>query len=331
MTSYTRRMVLRDAARWSLAATASSALPFLTGCPRKPKPDPNCIGDNRKAFCPGIRVFFIGAWLFCKDPVTTGMLALTRDMSDPKMSHRFPYGVWQGNAGFDQNPDQLCPNPSAPGSPRNAYPVTLPGFDNGFESIDDLFADAVRSCSMSYISNPNRDINPDFTSANIRVISIPFPTRLITAGFAPSSCITSSDENHPIHSPTSSTDTKSGEVAATYIFEYMGANSLAFNGQQRIASPSTDFPANFHFHTVPPIGSTNADPNHPVKMFANLMSLVGLDKVKLLMPYPHVKPKAGNHRPDCVNELELDIPFESVRVGDTASCAGGGHGIGGGG
>jgi hypothetical protein len=329
--NFTRRTVLQDAARLSLAAAATSSFPFLTSCHHKPNPDPNCIADNSKAFCPGIRVFFIGAWLFCKDPLQKGMLAITRDMAD--MPHAFPYGVWPGDNGFGSNPSQLCANPAASSSNRNAYPVTLPGFNNCFETVTDLFQDAVSRCGMSYISNPRRDINPDFTSAGVRVISIPFPTRLITAAFAPSSYVNDLDDKHSMHSPTSAHDTKSGLVASAYVFEYMGASSLLFNGQPAIGSASIGYQSDFHFHTVPPSGISRQDPQHPQKMFANLMSLIGLDNTKLtlVMPYLSAEPDPGTYVPQCVDKYELAILDHEVRVGDTASCAGGGHAVGDGG
>ncbi|MEI9980898.1 MAG: hypothetical protein WDN23_18215 [Edaphobacter sp.] len=309
--------------------TAGSSLPFLTGCHRKPKPDPMCIGDNRPTFCPGVRVFFIGAWLFLNDPVGKGILAITRNM--PSMRHTFPYGVWPGDGGgFDGTAPHLHANPSAPGVPRNAYPVTLPGFNNGFGSINDLCKDAGSNCSMSYISNPKRDLIPDFTSAHIRVVSVPFPTRLITAGFIKDAYVSDSDENHPIHSPTSSKDTKSGALATTHVFEYMGASALTFNGEQKIKSGSTGYQSDFHFHTVPPPDPDKTNPNHASEMFANLISLTGLDqtKVTLVMPHPYAKPDRGFHVPASVTNLQLEIPHDETLIGDTASCAGGGHAIG---
>ncbi len=327
--TYTRRKILADAARMSLGAAAtSSSLPFLSGCCKRPKPDPMCVADNRAEFCPGVRVFFIGAWLFCDDPIGKGILAITRNM--PDMRHRFPYGVWQGNDGFDDNSRLLDANPSAPNVPRNAYPVTLPAFDGGFGCIQDLFEDAGKNCSMTYLANPKHDITPDFTSAHIRVISIPFPTRLITAGFAQDSYVMDSDDKHPIHSPGNPHDTKSGPVATTHIFEYIGASSLTFNGEQEITSGSIGYQANFHFHTVPPHALDKPDPNHPVEMFANLMSLIGLDttKVKLVFPHPDAKPFRGSHVPKSVEDIELEIPYRFQIIGTTASCAGGGHGIG---
>ena len=86
---YTRRRFLHDGGRAALVMSASSSLPFVTGCCHKPNPDPMCVGDNRQAFCLGVRVFFIGAWLFFKRPRREGILAITRDM--PSMPHTFPY------------------------------------------------------------------------------------------------------------------------------------------------------------------------------------------------------------------------------------------------
>jgi hypothetical protein len=328
--TYTRRMVLREAARLSLGAAASTTLPFLTGCNQKPRPDPNCIAPDMSTFCLGIRVFFIGGWLFCKDPIGKGMLAITHDMFCQGKSHTFPYGVWQNDGNFDNSAPKLSPNPTAAGSQRNAYTVTLPGFKNCFESVTDLFSDAGTRCQMSYIGNPKQDLKPDFRFPLIRVVSMPFPTRLITAGFSPSSYVNDTDQGHWIHSPGGAHATKSGEVAATHIFEYMGASSLNFNGQQVIAAPSTDYNGDFHFHTVPPIGLDQTDPTHPQEMFALLMSIIGLDskQIKLVMPYPAAKPKRGRNVPKCVQDLELEIIYENGLLGNTASCAAGGHAIG---
>jgi hypothetical protein len=320
--TYTRRTLLRNAASVSLAAAASSSIPFLTGCHHKPKTDPNCTGDDKAEFCAGMRLFFVGAWLFFKnpDPNVGGMLAITGETNEG--DHTYPYGVWPGDGGFTPDTPQLYPNDPGTGSTKTPYPITIgPGFDS-FQYVNDLFADAAQQCGLSYISSPKRDIKIDFTQPDIRMVSFPIPTRLITAGFTSSAYITSSDDNHRIHSPRNSSDSQTGPTASTHIFEYVGASSLNFNGKNEISSPSSSYEADFHFHTVPtklalkgrPDG-TGCNKPHQVCMFDHLMSLTSLGsgpgpcKVKLQLPHQDEIPCRGPHVPESVSSAELTIPI----------------------
>ena len=263
--NYTRRQILRDTARVSAGLATSSSLPFLTGCEQKWGP------KNPSCFKPGIRIFFIGAWLFCKDPMSdTSMLAVTRDMEC--MSHTFPYGVWPGREGISgsaslaENP--VCSGITSADIKRYAYPVTVPKFVSSFQKVKDLFASSSNECSFLYFENALGDLQIDFTKPGIRVISLPIPARIITADFPPNSTLANRDDKHPIHCPNGRSTTSISNLAASaHIFDYEGASLLTFNGDPVISQGSSNHKSNFHFHTVPP---GYAPHDHAALMFKNL-------------------------------------------------------------
>jgi hypothetical protein len=69
-------------------------------------------------------------------------------------------------------------------------------------------------------------------------------------------------------------------------------------------------------------------------MYQNLLGLIkgfNTSQVTLTIPHPKAKPLEGPFVPICVEDPELDIPYEGALTGNTASCAGGGVGVKGGG
>lgn len=315
--NYSRRKFLRHVTRASVGLAAGSSLPFLTGCERKA-----WGSKNPACFQPGIRIFFIGAWIFCKDSILDpGLLAITQDM--PSLGHSFPYGVWPGSQGIDNNPSLGENRTSGADVARNAYPVELPKFKSPYNSVKDLFAGGC-SKSFQHFENVNGDLKPIFSTPGIRVISLPLPTRIIAADFLRGSSVTNIDLNHKIKSKDGS-----GLFASAHIFEYEGAFLLNFKGQPMVVHGTNNITSNFHFHTVPP---GTAPPDHASSMFKNLISVIGpLDPGNFILkvPNPNRLPEAGKFIPKCVEPEELTLPPKVERTEGnrylvhhtTASCA----------
>lgn len=329
----------------SLGLAASSSLPFLTGCHR------GWGAGHPATFNPGIRIFFIGAWIFCADPLGGGMLAVAVDM--PCLKHTFPYGVWPGPEGINQN-ESLQEIPTCNShDDRNAYPLTLPGFQPPYSSVSEFFASACPA-SFNYFENAKGDMHIDFTHRGIRVISFPLATSMITADITPGCVINNNDDTHQFHKypsgaarckysyqvPTVRTPSNSNcsyEIATAHIFEYDGAHALTFKDKAMIEQDSKGHRADFHFHTVPP---AYAPPGHTSEMFFNLISTIpalkGADFSLSGMKY---RPVAGPCVPDCVDASELTLPPGAVaepppgyhfpQHGSLASCAAPGFGYNG--
>lgn len=322
---YTRRNVLRDASRLCAGALASSTLlPLLPA-------------ESTGIWPMGIRIFFVGTWLFCKDPQNTNskVLAITVDAS---MGHTFPYGAWVAG-GIDNNGTSLPANPAAAGAARNSYDVAVMGTSQPAKSLAGLFAAATANCNFNYIPN---DLPLTFTSGDIRVISVPFPTRLLVVGTLQGGIITSDQQNYPLLG--------TGLAGMAHVFDYQGASSLAFMG--KTTNASQDSSANFHFHTVPP-GCVY----HGTEMFAALIKdvLGGNYTIQLSGVDPDLPPVLGGCVPNGFDPAELDYPgqtdpcfqqkkqqtaearsktepqHETALTHTTASCAGAGLGVGGGG
>lgn len=312
---YTRRTVLRDASRLFTGAVASSTFPSLLSS------QPTNIWTN------GIRIFFVGTWLFCPDPDSSGLLAIT---DDANMGHTFPYGPWQ-KSGFDNNPS-LKENHTPPGQvKKNSYDVTVsyaattPNPPTA-ASVSALFQTAQQNCGFNYVA---QNLSPTFGKSGIRVISFPLPTRLFVAGFLPNGNISSSQ--YPLLG--------SGTPGMAHVFDYQQASSLSFMSQTTPAAQ--DFSANFHFHTVP-----QDTTYHGPEMFAALMmDVLNVSTISLMGAEPQTGPTPGSCLPSCFDMSELDSPGGGVincpqskgkgkhtpKTKTTASCAGGGLGVGGGG
>lgn len=330
---YTRRKVLRDSSAMLMGAIASPSLARFLPTP-PPPPD---------IYALGVRVFFVGTWLLTWDPKypTSRLLAITADAS---LGHKFPYGPWLAGGKFDNNGTDLKENHAAAHADRNSYDVTVTGA-TGAASLKDLFSAAARDCDFNYIP----ETPPlTFTTGDIRVISLPFPTRLFVAGIVPGGTITT-DNQHPLEGGA-----LSGQAAMAHVLEYAGASaSLTFDGTT--VNATKNYTSDFHFHTVP----TNPTYHGP-KMFGYLIqNIVGNGyNVQLNALEPNIPPILGG----CISTQaqgfdigELDYfgnqgtekakpeakghaqaapkPGEIVTIftHTTASCAGGGIGVGGGG
>jgi hypothetical protein len=329
---YTRRKLLQQAAVASLAGAAGSSLPFLTGGKQVHAERPVSGPPNPIPFGPGIRVFFIGCWLFSADPQVSGsMLAVTLDMPDPNLHHTFPYGVWPGDSGIDAN-DSLCPNPAPAGSPRNAYPITVQNISTTYTTASNLFQDAAANSSFLYLKNLQNLLTTNYAAPGIRVISLPIPTRIVTADFIPTSSISGSGDYAFTPGPCDSSGTPCG-LAACHVFDYDGATSLSFNNVLQIKASASDYTGDFHFHTVPP---AKANRNHAVDMFNNLLNVINVTpgQLTLAISNPDLDAIAGPYIPTTVDGYELDIPqtarHPKIVTMSTASCAAGGLGLGGG-
>jgi len=303
--NYTRRRVLRNAARVSLGLAASSSLAFLNS--------PPALGavPNPSQFNFGIRIFFIGAWIFCSDPAGGGMLAVTADFPTPV--HDFPYGVWP------KLTKSLAPNCSTC-MPSTPYPITLPGFTSPHSSITDLFVNGC-STNFNYFDNSANDLSIDRTNKQIRMISLPFPTFMVTADTYTSSYITNADVNHSFHGFSGSGGNVNSNVISTaHILEYDGASALEFNGTRRISAPHPDSRANFHFHTVPP--ETTPDAMHSLRMFRNLISLIPkLSPDNFTPNFVDTNLQTGSNVPANVGSDELAFPRNIILNGTEAKEA----------
>ena len=95
--SYSRRDLLRDAAIVSVAGCSGYGLSFVSGCDSEPaKP-----GQRPSSFALGIRIFFVGAWIFCVDPDSPKERIRAVSMEPACMPHWFPYGKWDPNRQWD--------------------------------------------------------------------------------------------------------------------------------------------------------------------------------------------------------------------------------------
>jgi hypothetical protein len=247
--------------------------------------------------------------------------------------HHFPYGQWNPN--FDSGSGLLANPAASPTAARYAYAITLDKVNTSLTSVSALFSDAVAKGAFTYLTLNNPVI--DFTNPGIRVISLPIPTQIITADFPPGSTITSNPPSQLVHG--AGTCDNSGTpcgLAAAHIFDYQGASQLSYQGNivingARTGAESDGWSADFHIHTVP---NSAPLPGHAVQMFQNLLGLIkgfNTSQVTLTIPHPKADPLEGPFVPTCVGDPELDIPYDSARTGNTASCAGGGVGVKGGG
>lgn len=305
---YTRRKLLRDATMASVAAAACSGFAGLTACNGHPR-----------VFQSGIRVFFIGSWLFCEDTSGPGLLAIALDMPDHK--HRFPFGVWPGDRGINQYPS-LASNKCDPKESRNAYSVQVCGFKTPHRTTQDVFNEASDKYWFNYLENKNA-LSPSCSTEGIRVISIPIPTRILSGNFLAKAQLNSADSgNNAWHKGNQSTP-KGGSA---HIFEYVRGNALSFEGRTMICTASQDYRADFHFHTVP----LDDSPHGPEMVSYLWDNVVKKGLVTASIPNPEDQPTQEWYLPNSVNYHEMDIPDpRTPRLRTTASCAGLGGGLGG--
>ncbi|AEU36033.1 hypothetical protein [Granulicella mallensis] len=329
--TYTRRSFLRDAAIVSSTATVS---PILTGC-------------ERNHFDNGIRIFFAGAWIFCGIPGQPNLMhAITLDPSEPtqpgtpasmqcqppqtsaidmtSMKHTFPHGVWDqaGNWDTSSKRGRLCANPqSAANSLIHSVSVDDGNWSHP-QSLDALFMNSNKDSSFAYLSaarnssNKGQPYNVNLAQTNLRIVTVPRPTRIIPAAFRPDVKI--ADPNNRLEPAKNSKDTG---LATTHIFEYKGASKLAFtpgDGKNPglISQGGKDFNSDYHFHSVPTIASID----HAPMMFNQLISLIVEIKCSLLInrPCPPQRPVPGASVPISVTQDELEMtPGANAHLIDT--------------
>jgi hypothetical protein len=189
---------------------------------------------------------------------------------------------------------------------RNSYCVTLPGFTSPHSTTADFFANGC-SDNFNYFDNGKSDLSIDFTNPQIRVISLPIPTAMITADTITSSYVGNADGRHQFHGHSSGANAgKSNEVSAAHILEYDGANALCLDKRQMISQASSSFSANFHFHTVP---TQPVSQNHGEEMFGNLISLVPSLSASDFTPtgFKAIQMR-GSNVPTSVDSIELQLP-----------------------
>ena len=279
---YTRRKLLRDAA---LAAGVSSAFPVLSRAFARPD-----------AFASGVRIFFIGTWLFCKDPLPdpSGAERLLAITVDDGMGHSFPYGPWK-DASFDSRPS-LLENQHAK---ERAFRVGIYGFQNPSPTTQQLFSDAKTNCEFVYATIAQANLQPNLNKADMRVISIPLPKKLYAGIFA---------DKHTLSTSDSTNYNLSGSRAATgHIFEYPGGTLSTKDSSNAISTSLTgDYQGDFHFRTVPPDCTC-----HGPKMFEDMLYTVfnvPRKTIQLSAPCDHdVKPDPGPYLPTGISNDELDI------------------------
>lgn len=353
--SYTRRVVIRDAAVLSLAGVSGFS-PFLTGC-------------HGSRFADGIRIFFEGAWLFCAHPTDPSqMFAVTLNPTkcvvplpecqqvqppnpDPStLKHIFPYGIWDEIPDWDERhtQTQLTPTPCAQCSPGQACSMPVPhrvyvlgNWSKSCKDVDALFKDADTRSRFTYFLNQGRpSCTVVWNTPELRVISLPLPNRIIPAAFRVGADIDDPDGLLNKHGGSSDTG-----IATTHIFDYPGARSMLFvplAGEPVEMSKGRKYKSDFHFHTVP-ASANNLPKCHDVMMFAALTGLVGQTSNLVLHPdYCNKKLSKGASVPDSVKEGELEMDMSSgvgpclsgrdmnVVSINLATCGSGGLGVGGG-
>jgi hypothetical protein len=331
--TYTRRSFLRDAAIVSAAATVS---PILTGC-------------EREHFANGIRIFFAGAWIFCGIHEQPNLMyAITLDPSEPaqpgtsasmkceppqtsataisSMKHTFPHGVWDQGCNWDTSSKRglLCANPQS-GSKPLIHSVSVDDGNWSYpQSLHTLFMNPNKDSSFTYLSavrNPlgkGQTYKVNSTQANLRIVTLPRPTRIIPAAFRPDVKII--DPKHRLEQAQTSKDIG---IATTHIFEYRGAGKLTFtpgDGKNPglIPQGGKDFTSDYHFHSVPTI----ANIDHAPMMFNQILSLIdGIgcsNDLSINPPCPPTAPQPGKSVPISVTENELEMtPGTDAHLIDT--------------
>ena len=330
--SYSRRKLLRDGAVSCLASAVSTSIPLI-GCKpesqRRQSQGTPPVSRIDTAFSQGIRVFFIGAWLFTPDPDNPSgrILALTLDLDIPM--HGFPFGPYKAN--FNKGKDL---NATGTSSKYNVLIDTTSA-----ATVTSLFRTAAEDQTFMWI--PGLKIKQDKDLATVskylRKISVPLPNRIVTADFLEGSDV--SAQAGLLHRAVPSIP----GAPSAFIFDYQNATTLAtdFGAPPLTAGITSD--SDFHFRVVPKWDEKCPDYNHAAKMFnylvSNLVEFNGAQPPTLdVQNAGNVKP--GSNIPKGVTDDELDIavlpqgcnPYPPGTVQGkslkTASCAGGGGGIG---
>lgn len=323
---YSRRKLLRDGALSCLAGAVSTSATLIGGCKPHTQEDTHPRSESalkqRSDFGTGIRIFFIGSWLFTPDPDyadNSKVLALSLDLEPTK--HKFPYGKYKTN--LDAGPFLKVTGSGKP------HIVTVDTTSTA--TINSVFEQAAETQVFMWI--PTVKVKPqaelfkitDLANRLMR-ISVPIPNRIVTADFLNNSSIY--DPKGLLHSPVTSI---TGAPAA-FIFDYQNATRLTVDfdphfSMQGGATSDSDY----HFRVVP---QDCPQSQHPTTMFKNLLgNLVvwssGSQEPSLQMTGPEVISPGKNV--SYVTQDELDIPDMTQpcqKSMKTAACAGGGGAIG---
>jgi hypothetical protein len=266
---YTRRDLLRDAALISATGVVAGS-PFILGCHTKPTPPPPFSG---------VRVFFSGAWIFCRAPDDSmyskgiappqRMYAIARDMEMPNMQHTFPYGIWT-DSGFDNQ---------MPSLPAGHYKATVDKVTPGASICAMFHSAACGRGPFRYFANSRNEIKLDtLPKPNqpdlLRIISLPVPTRILPAAYLTQADFVPTDPQSSILSdPPSGASYSVKGLPTTHILEYENATYLNFDGVQGQiqATPGR----NFHVHTIPPVPTEAVQcTDHGPTMFSNLLQIL---------------------------------------------------------
>jgi hypothetical protein len=317
---YSRRKLLRDSAVSCLAGAVATSVPLMAGCKADTQTNPKVAAAQVPAdFGSGIRIFFIGAWLFTRDPDyadSSRILALSLDMN-PVM-HDFPYGKYQ--QGMNTTGPWLTPS-----GYQKSYKVTVD--TTSILTITGLFKDAAEKRTFMWV--PSVTIKSDLSKIKnvdkrLMKISVPIPNQIVTSDFLEKSSVVA--EPGLLHRPVSD-DTG---APAAFIFDYQKAKNLSVDYDSQFSMEGGPTSASdYHFRVVP----KDCPPSyHATMMFANLMHhLVEWNNAEpvLEMSIPE-KIDHGKYVPSGVTDEELDIPNSSqpcTRSMRTGACAGGGGGI----
>jgi hypothetical protein len=326
-----------------LAGVAGASPLGLLGCKSQPTAE-GTVKPLVAAPAPAavMRVFFSGSWLFCADSTAGSMRAVAVDF--PQIKHSFPYGIWT-SAGIDGNGRTLPPS-------TTPYPVKVGGFTPAAgATVDALFAATLCQDPFSYIQNKTNDLSINFKRNDIRSISLPIPSRIISAAFLVGASVQDSSGEGLLATPGAGCAAPRVDgVPTCFIFEYDQGTSVTFtqpNGQNETANAGQ----NYHFHTSP---SDPTQHGHGPMMFADLMgiiqsksgtykptmlSLINVDDC-LVTPGPDVPAGISNAELEigtsgiCANGAAKASAAQATRkftvmAGTLGSCAGGGGGLGG--
>jgi len=333
---YTRRDLIRDAALISVTAAVAAA-PSAFGKNKKRKVAYPASPPNPANFNPGVRIFFVGSWLFCAGPQNTNLMwAVGRNFnfSAQKKQHIFPYGAWPKTGGIDDNSTSLPSNDT-----DSPYSVSVTNYRQNHKDVDDLFG-ATRAEGFTYFPNTDGDMRFNKMAQYLRIISVPIPTQIIAAAFLDEAYISYND-NVAITTPSEDDDFG---IPTAHIFDYQGPqaqlnfqpppgsliNYLTDTPSSINLHSGTDYASNLHFHTV--LGPKLKDwSSHPQEMFTNLLNIVPSKSAKfgsgdLTLSTPSTNLYPGDYVPITVDPSELETLIRSM---DLAGCAGGSFGVGG--
>lgn len=345
--SYSRRKLLRDGAVSCLAGAVSSSVPFISSCKSNPQPEPQPKlqpAPKPTSFSFGIRIFFIGAWLFTPDTTTdandTRIFALSMDL-DPNM-HHFRYGPYkQGIKGKDLKATGI-------GKPHK---ITIENTSSK-ATVTSLFQAASETQTFMWIQSLAIKADSDIgkighVNKRLRRISVPRPDQILTADFLDGSYI--DDKSKLLHKPVPNQALGTAGAPSAFIFNYLDASKLTADfDTKNPVSGATDSSGDYHLRVVPHF-SGPCNEQHAADMFSNLASLIGLPQSSTIVALnvDNARQVLPGDNVPWVTADELDISqvpckktaeeskshqapahpndLENLK---TASCAGGGGGIG---